>query len=387
MSRAKTMAGAMLLALCGLSVATAFGGEPSRALFGRALEAASRSESVVVVSTRPAACADRPRFPGEPECFYNTGFFVGTRGEVVTSLLAVAGCQQVTVTCRDGREAAASVVAFDQGGGFALLKAELEDTSPVEFRREPVGEGSLLMLVTARVGSKGMGVLVQPGLVLPRRASIRLNGIERSDLLLTAMYVEQGAAAAPLMDADGRLVGVVVGVRSSQGHLPSTCLCYALPAERLEHAVQAMREGRSQRLGWLGVAIAEEPAGHEGIRVGAVLQDSPAARARIRPGDVILQVGQQSIETPMAFANLVATATPGETLAVKVLQDEIVTVQVEVGARPMLICGASRRPGETGFTVLPPGPPAPPELVEELLRLRRHIRELEARLGPTSGSR
>jgi membrane-associated protease RseP (regulator of RpoE activity) len=136
------------------------------------------------------------------------------------------------------------------------------------------------------------------------------------------------------------------------------------------------------------VAVSRESDRQEGVRVEAALEGSPAHTAGIQAGDVLLQVNEYTIDDPAVLVRHVVQAGPGRTVEMKVLRaDQVKSVAVELGSRPLLICGGSRRPGEDhvrvrwrrrmgGF----PDLSVSPDVLEMNRQMRRRIQELEKRL-------
>jgi len=337
--------------------------------FADALRIATESPSVVVVTTRAAKCPTDPHLVRGDRIFRNTGFFVGTAGHVITSLPAVAGCADVRVTGRDGRTAQAQVVAFDQAAGLALLDTPLKDTIPLKFPEGKAQHGDLLVLVSARPEKEGMGVFVQPGLVLPRKGRMQFNGVIWADMILTAMYVQPGTAGAPVLDAHGRLRGIVLAAQTAQPTFPAAARCYVLPTDRLARIITELGKGKSRRLGWLGLAIQPEPADRRGVSIASILRDSPAAKAGLRPGDILMRIGEGMVADAATFSRLVVLSVPGAQLQVQYFRGgpTVRTAKLTVGARPLLIAEASRRPGQPDVTV---GGPTRADLQRENARLR-----------------
>jgi S1-C subfamily serine protease len=280
---------------------------------------------------------------------------------------------------------------MDQPSGLALIKTELTGTVPFELAPEPVPAGNWVVLASIPRQDEGVAVALAPGPVLARRASIRLQGVDWPDLMVAAVSLRPGTAAAPLLDPQGRLVAVVVGGGTTRGGVD----CLALPADRLVPILKQLREGRSRRLGWLGLAILQEPGGREGVRVKATLEGSPAQAAGIQADDVLLQVGESTIDSPAVLAREVAEGGPGRTVAIKLLRgNEVKTVRVAITPRPFLICGGFRRPSDDLVQVRWRKAVGPffsaeayardqeriSELLEQNLQLRERVLDLEGRL-------
>jgi len=363
--------------------------------FKKAFQRANQS-MVRVAASLPVKGAPL-RLEADEATFSNAGFFVSTDGQVVTSLLGLAGCADVTVVCTDGRKSAARVAAVDQPSGLALLKSDLSNTIPFETAEGPLAAGSWVLLACCPRQDDGAGVLLSPGAVAAQRASIRLQGIDWPDLVVASVNVRPGSAAAPLLDPDGRLVAVVLGVSVARGGVD----CLALPADRVTPILSGLREGKSRRSGWLGLAIMQEPGGREGVRVQATLENSPAQVAGVQANDILLQVDEHIIDSPAVLIHEVIGSAPGRTVNLKLLRgDEMKAVPVVVGQRPLLICGALRRPGDELVQmrrrqILGPGfPPQAfsreqervPALMDENRLLRQRVRELEERVRLLEGN-
>ncbi len=377
-------AAVLLVCLLIPTAAAARAGTPSCDL-SPALEAASKS--VVQVRARLNAGKLPPKLEVSDGPCLNTGFFVGTDGEVLTSLVGVAGCEHISVLHPDGSRAQAEVVAMEQAAGLALLQSDFGDTAPLEPAPAPPREEELVLLAHVPEAD-ALELQLSPGLVSGRSKEFRLRGIAWEGLMSVRAAAEPGTAGAPLLDVEGRLVGVVLAARSPGQRLPEGG-CVALPLDRLQGVLSRLRGGESRRLGWLGVAIVAESGGLEGARIHNVLENSPAHQAGIRPGDVLLQVADHNVTDPEALGRWVAEAGPRRGVQVKLLRgDRMRTVQVDVGARPLLICGASRSRGEDRMRLrrARPGSGTPLEmpsreqlrrLMEENRRLRERLRSLE----------
>jgi len=316
--------------------------------------------------------------PQGPATFTNTGFLVSPDGYVLTSLLAVAGSSQVRVVAPDGHALDAHVVAMDQAAGFALLKCDLTDATPLQFAAERPAVGQWVALGFAgRPGPADDGAIIadlEPARVAATDAEIHLNGFRWNGLMRASTRARSGCAVGPLLDAEGRVVGVVIAARCAQEFSPvwQSCEAYGLPADQVQPILARMRRGESRRLGWLGLAVAQEPGDREGARVAAVLESSPAHLAGIHPGDVLLEIHGIPIEKPIGVAEAVAEAGPASGVKIKLLRNDrrILQVAADLQPRPLAICSAPARVGSEA-------PPTLQQLLDENRRLRAQVAELE----------
>jgi serine protease DegS len=364
--------------------------EQPRADFRQALEKASRS-LVQVMATVPDE--DRPfALTAQESTFRNTGFFVGTEGQVLTSLLGVAGCRDIAVLCPDGRRVEARMAATDQAAGVALLKLELADTVPLELAPARAEAGSWAALACVRAENGAFTVQLQPSLLLYRREPVMVHCTEWRDVVVGRVDVPAGGAAAPLLDTEGRLVAIVLGVQEEREAGGQEGECLALPADSLAPILSNLISGQSRRLGWLGLSVIEDAGRRPGVRVVAVLENSPAHLAGVQPGDLLLQIGDEAIEGSPVLLRRITESAPGTVVPLTLLRGEqILTPSAELGARPLLISGTLRSPAGDAFRRaaaerFPTAAVEPQErlLLQQLLqeneRLRRRVDELERRL-------
>ncbi len=332
--------------------------------------------SLVRVRSSMAVTADPMQTPAT---FTNTGFVVGTDGYVITSLLAVAGSSQVHVMGPDGRPHDARLIALDQAAGLALLKCDLSDAAPLQFAPEPPAVGQWLALAYAGPqpppGAAASDPSLEPARVAATDAAIHLNGFRWGGVMRMSTRIRSGCAAAPLLDAEGRVVGVVIAAKCEQetGPVWQAGDAYGLPAAQVQPIVDRMRRGESRRLGWLGLAVAQEPGDREGARVAAVLESSPAHMAGIRPGDVILEVNGAPVDAPIGLAEMLAETGPAPDVSIKLLRGDghVMQVAADLQPRPLAICSAPPR-------AVVEAPPTLQQLLDENRRLHARVAELEA---------
>jgi len=352
-------------------------------------EAASPASQAALVLVE--SFLSSPVGSGEEIPAVNTGFFVSSEGRVLTSLVAVSGCSRVNVRCLDGRQSAGRLYAFDQPSGLALLETDLKDTPALELSPDPPEPGQEVVAAASTCPRDGtVGVILSEGTVSSCEASVKLFGVQWERLIDAEVRVAQGCAAGPILDREGRLLGVVLGVESrADGSMCSYCL----PAAALEPILSELMQGKTRHVGWLGIAVAYSGS-MEGLTVQGVLEGSPAYAAELRPGDVLLGINGQSISQPAVFETGVAQAVPGSQIELGVLRGgEVKTVAVQVGARPLLISRIPvRMPYDSRTLQAYPLPPAMDMrtylfymlVIEDLQRqngeLRERLQRLEERL-------
>lgn len=347
----------VLCALAGLGIAAKGTGS---AADETAPSAQGAEAAMVIVESSLSS----PAGPGRGVRATNTGFFVGSEGEVIASLYAVAGCSTIQVRCADGRVSPARLHAFHQPTGLALLKTDLRDTASLRLKTEAPVVGEPIAAMSCDRSAEGeIEVSVSRGSLSSCDACVKLCGVRWEGLLQGDVRAGPGGAAGPVLDGEGMLLGVVLGAEAGDGE--GVSCSYVLPAEGLGLILAGLLEGKTQRVGWLGVAVTYS-AGMEGLTVQGVLEGSPAYAAGLRPGDVLLAVDGQSIGEPAVFESAMSGLEPGSEMRLGLLRgNEMKTITARAGARPLMV---SRIPVRVPYNTRG----SPPKIVPVMLDARTH---------------
>jgi len=223
-----------------------------------------------------------------------SGFIVDPGGLIVTNDHVVAGASEVQVTLNDGTQYQARVKGRDPKTDLALIEIDAEHPLPyVEFGSSD----------TARVGDWvlavgnpfGLGGSVTAGIISARERDLSdgpLDGYLQIDA-----PINRGNSGGPLFDAAGTVIGVNTAIFSPSGG--SIGIGFAVPSTTAQAVIEQMRANGHVGRGWLGVQIqpvtAEVAAAlgldrEQGALVTSIVDQSPAQRAGLRPGDVIVKV-------------------------------------------------------------------------------------------------
>lgn len=220
-------------------------------------------------------------------------------GRVLTNAHAVRH-DELTVTFADGRQAAGHVLAADPDLDLAVIEVET-DAEPIAWEPggEPVPAGRVVL---ALANPGGRGLRITPGFVSSSSRSFRgPRGRRIAGAIEHTAPLPRGSSGGPLVDREGRLIGIN-SVRVDGG------LILAIPADSAVHErVDALGRGEQPRPARLGVAIAPPRVARrlrravglperDGVLVRTVADDSPAARAGLERGDLIVGAGGREIE-------------------------------------------------------------------------------------------
>jgi serine protease Do len=287
-----------------------------------------------------------------PQRGQGSGFIVGQDGVVLTNAHVVAGADEVTVMLTDQREFRAKVVGSDATTDVAVLKIDARDLPTVRL-----GDPAKLRVgdwVVAIGTPYGLENTVTSGIVSAK--SRTLPGDAVVPFIQTDAAVNPGNSGGPLFNLDGEVVGINSQIFSRSGGFQG--LAFAIPIDvalRVKDEIQ--QHGRVSH-GRLGVnvqpvdqAMAESFGldGPRGALVGSVQKASPAARAGLEPGDVILKYDGKAIDRSDTLPAMVAATRPGTKAGLEVWRNgKVQKLEVEVGERdaPKQLADASEAAGQ-----------------------------------------
>jgi len=274
-----------------------------------------------------------------------SGVIVSPEGHILTNNHVIEDADGIEVVLADGRKANAKVMGTDPESDLALLKIEL-DRLPVivlgQMDNLQVGD-----IVLAIGNPFGVGQTVTSGIVSALgRTQLGINTFE--NFIQTDAAINPGNSGGALVDVNGQLLGINTAIYSRSGG--SMGIGFAIPVSLARQVMQdLLRDGKVTR-GWIGVEpqplsaeMAENvklpmtagQAEPRGVLIAGVLQNGPAARAGIRPGDVIVRVGQQPVSNVSELLSQVAGLRPGSPAVLQVWRGQSLTeVRVTPGERP-----------------------------------------------------
>lgn len=271
-----------------------------------------------------------------------SGFVVDARGYVVTSRHIVHAADRIRVALANGRSYEAVIAGLDAETDIALLRIEAG---------EPLSHLSWGDSIAARVGDAilligspfGLSGTVTRGIISARGTDSQREGLD--DYFQIDAAMNQGNSGGPLIDASGRVIGVNAAILSPTGG--SVGIGFAVPSVLARPIVDQLREtGRVDRVR-IGVdlqpvsrAIADSLGRAEavGALVSDVTPDGPAARAGVRPGDVILALGGRPVLHIGDLSRLLLVSPADGKMAVSLWRDGLtrtVTLAVDVQRPPI----------------------------------------------------
>ncbi|TMQ07623.1 MAG: DegQ family serine endoprotease [Deltaproteobacteria bacterium] len=283
-----------------------------------------------------------------------SGVIVASDGVIMTNNHVVANADTVRVALKDGRELDAKVVGTDPQSDIAVLRVNAKQLPAIQIAdssRSRIGD-----LVLAIGNPFGLGQTVTMGIISATgRANVGITDYE--DFIQTDAAINPGNSGGALVDMDGKLVGINTAIASRTGGYQG--IGFAIPSSMAMQVENAILHGGKVTRGWLGVAIQDvtpdlakqmDLTARHGVLVSDVTRDSPAAKAGLQRGDVVVSVDGASINDSAHLRNAIALAGKGKQLSLQIERHgKPMTVPVTLGETP------AGQGGQGGSTIVDDG--------------------------------
>ena len=282
-----------------------------------------------------------------PQQGLGSGVIVSPEGYILTNNHVIEGADEIEVSLNDGRSTRAKVIGTDPETDLALLKIDLPNLPVIVL-----GQMSALQVGDAvlAIGNPfGVGQTVTSGIVSALgRKQLGINTFE--NFIQTDAAINPGNSGGALVDVNGALMGINTAIYSRSGG--SLGIGFAVPVSTATQIMASLiKDGKVTR-GWIGVeprplsaelaesfGIAKDKTSGQlpqGVLINGVLQNSPAAKAGIQPGDLILQVAGQGVADVPEMLSRVAALQPGEAATVLLQRNgKNIELRVTPGTRPV----------------------------------------------------
>lgn len=301
-------------------------GSPSAAPTGPALVGAKQTGDVAAIYTAARDSVVSIQVRGGS----GTGFVTGADGTIVTNAHVVGSSDTVQVQFADDETATGRVLGIDESSDLAVVKVDvgrqlkalsLADSDAVRTGQLAVAIGSpfgLSQTTTAGIVS-GTGRHIQAP-----------DGFQIDSVIQTDAPINPGNSGGPLLDAQGRVIGVNSQIASQSGG--SVGIGFAVPSNTVRDVIPRLQRGEDIKRAYLGVSTS---GGTGGVTVASVNAGGPAATAGLQVGDTIRSVAGERVNDADDVASAIQDRRPGESVAIEVTRGgQQQTIQVELGTRP-----------------------------------------------------
>jgi serine protease Do len=265
-----------------------------------------------------------------------SGFIINKNGTIITNNHVINNAEDIVVKVGD-KEYEAKVLGADPYSDLAVLKINAKEKFiPVKFGNSDkarVGDW-----VVAIGNPFGLGGTVTSGIISARNRDINLTRYD--DFIQTDASINQGNSGGPLFNLDGDVVGINTAI-IAPGQSGSIGIGFAIPANAASNVItQLIKYGETKR-GWLGVRIqqvtkeiadVENLKNTEGALVASVGEGSPAKKAGLKAGDIILKFDGKKIDTMRTLPKLVSNTKVGKTVELEIWRNKkLITKKLTLG--------------------------------------------------------
>lgn len=272
---------------------------------------------------------------GPQQIGQGSGFMISQDGYVLTNNHVVANADKITVIFPNGRELDAELVGTDPTTDVAVVKVKGERFSFLKFAdSDGLRVGQWVVAIGNPLGlqtSLTVGVLSAKG-----RNTLSLTEFE--DFLQTDAAINKGNSGGPLLNTEGEVIGMNTAIATSTGGYMG--IGFAIPSNMAKNIAYQLMESGSVTRGFIGIMMQEvtqdladalDLKESDGALVADVIPGSPADRAGLIPGDVILRYNGQKVTNISRLKTVVGLTNPGDQVKLGVLRDgRIREIQIEI---------------------------------------------------------
>lgn len=269
-----------------------------------------------------------------------SGFFISQNGHIVTNNHVIENAKEITVTLKDGRELKAKVIGKDERTDLAVVKVEGNNFKYVQFEANAkVRVGDWVVAIGSPFG---LGGTATAGIVSALgRDNVGQGNI--ADFIQIDAPINPGNSGGPTFDMAGRVIGVNTAIFSRSGG--NDGIGFAIPANIVQRVTTQLMSGGQVTYGWLGVAIQDVSSemadsfglpNSKGALIGSVTKDSPALKAGLKRGEVVLSMDGQQVQSASDLTRRIGQVRAGETIRLEVVNGEGKkrVVNVTIAPRP-----------------------------------------------------
>lgn len=265
-----------------------------------------------------------------------TGVVITSDGYIVTNNHVVDGADEVEVTLSDDRTYAAKVIGTDAKTDVAVVKVEAKDLVPAK-----VGNSDKIEVgdwVVAAGSPFGLTQTVTSGIISAKgRSGVGI--VEYEDFIQTDAAINPGNSGGPLVNLEGEVIGINTAIASRNGSFAG--VGFSIPSNLVTKIMRAIIDDGKVERGWLGAAIQDltqdlaQSFGYDsthGVLIGQVVPGSPAEKAGLKSGDIVVAYNGHEQTSANSFRHQVASTKPHTSAPLKVLRDgKPLTLTVKIG--------------------------------------------------------
>ncbi len=270
-----------------------------------------------------------------------SGVIVSEKGYILTNSHVVEAADEIEVALADTRRAKARIVGTDPDTDLAVLKIDLPKLPAITFgQSESVRVGDVVLAIG---NPFGVGQTVTLGIVSALgRSHLGINTFE--NFIQTDAAINPGNSGGALVDAGGSLIGVNTAIYSRTPGGASLGIGFAIPVSTAKQVLEQIVENGAVTRGWIGVGVQDmtrelaesfKLPDIRGALITEVFRGTPADKAGMRVGDILVAVDGKPVIDSAGMLNLIAELKPGAQAGLKVVRDQkAMELRTIIGRRP-----------------------------------------------------
>jgi len=254
-----------------------------------------------------------------------SGVIIDPDGYIITNEHVILKTSQITVTLADKREFEAKLVGADPKSDLAVIKIEAKE--PLPFVQMGKSDDLMIGETVIAIGNPfGLSHTVTTGVVSALNRTVRIKEDRvYKDFIQTDASINPGNSGGPLMNIRGELIGINTAIyQEAEG------IGFAIPINRAKRIMEDLIHYGKVRKAWIGIFVQDldlsmvkyfDLPKKEGVIVTRVLDKSPAAKAGIQQGDLIITMGGQGIDSREDYVSIISGYTSGNAIPVTIIRD------------------------------------------------------------------
>ena len=268
-----------------------------------------------------------------------SGVIIDSRGYVLTNWHVVEKAAGIVISTEEENEFNADLVGADPKSDLAVLKIDSKES----FSSIPLGVSDNILIgetVIAIGNPFGLSHSVTTGVVSALHRSIKANEQIYENFIQTDASINPGNSGGPLLNIKGELIGINTAIYSG-----AEGIGFAIPISTAKRIIDDLLEYGEVHPPWLGISVQDmKPGvaehfgykGNHGVIISEIFPGSPADKAGVQPGDIILSLSDQKIKSKTSYKRILGIYTANDTINIKIYrQGSVKTVQINASEMPV----------------------------------------------------
>ena len=263
-----------------------------------------------------------------------SGFILDKDGYILTNGHIVENAQDITVILHDNTPLSATIIGTDKKTDIALIKIDtIHPLTPATLgNSDNIRVGDWVLAIG---NPFGLGGSVTAGIISAKSRDISSGPYD--NYIQTDASINQGNSGGPMFNLNGEVIGINTALYSTTGS--SMGIGFAIPINQTHFVTQQLKEFGKVNRSWIGLKINPQTENingtRQGIAITGVTENSPAAKAGIEAGDIILSVNAKTISTPQIFSQTIAEIPNGQTIELEIMRhQDILKIKLITEALP-----------------------------------------------------